>query len=322
MVGTDTPLVSIIVVSFNTCEMTLECLRSVVAETRLPYELLVMDNASSDGSAEAIAAEFPDIRFWAESDNHGFAKANNILAREARGDFVLLLNPDTVVLDGAIDRLVEFSAAQPAAKIWGGRTVFKDGSLNPYSVWRKMDLWSVFCRTAGLTGLFPNSAVFNSEAYGGWDRADASEVDVVVGCFFLMKRSFWEELDGFDLSFFMYGEEADLCLRARRRGARPMMTPDATIIHYGAASETVRSDKMVRILKAKITLIDRHFSKWQKPLARGLFTLWPLSRLVASRAAALIGRGNKERSASWAEVWARRGEWTTGYPVVDTSKGS
>jgi GT2 family glycosyltransferase len=113
------PAVSIIIVSYNTRQLTLECLRSVVAETRIPYELIVVDNASSDGSAEAIAREFPEICLMAETENHGFAKANNIAAERAHGAHILLLNPDTVVLDSAIDKLVALARAKPEAKIWG-----------------------------------------------------------------------------------------------------------------------------------------------------------------------------------------------------------
>ena len=103
------PPVSIIVVSYNTRQLTLECLRSVVAETEIPYELIVVDNTSADGSAEAIAREFSEICLMAESENHGCAKANNIAAVRARGEYILLLNPDTVVLDSAIDELVVFA---------------------------------------------------------------------------------------------------------------------------------------------------------------------------------------------------------------------
>ena len=97
------PLVSILVVSYNTRAMTLECLASVIAETRVPYELIVLDNASPDGSAAAIAAEFPDVRLIASRENHGFAKGNNHAAREACGRYLLLLNPDTLVLDVALN---------------------------------------------------------------------------------------------------------------------------------------------------------------------------------------------------------------------------
>jgi len=97
------PLVSIIIISYNTRQMTLDCIQSVIDQTTVPYELIVMDNASDDGSAEAIATAFPDIPLMAEETNHGFAKANNLAAVHAKGEYLLLLNPDTIVLDGAID---------------------------------------------------------------------------------------------------------------------------------------------------------------------------------------------------------------------------
>lgn len=309
------PKLSIIVVSYNTSEMTLACLRSVVAETAVPYDLIVVDNASSDGSAGAIAAEFPKIVLMAEQKNHGFAGANNLAAKRALGDYLLLLNPDTLILDKAIDRLCAFSERVPDARIWGGRTLFGDGSLNYASCWRRMTLWNIFCRTSGLTGLFPRSAVFNSEAYGRWERNTERRVDIVTGCFFLIARRDWDALGGFDPIFFMYGEEADLCLRAERDlGAAPRVTPEATIIHYGGASERVRADKMVRLLSAKSELIKRHIPAWQQPLAGGLFRLWPLSRRMALGMLALVGsQKGRESRAVWRSVWARRAEWENGF---------
>ncbi|HRO13223.1 glycosyltransferase family 2 protein, partial [Amaricoccus sp.] len=236
MTAATPPLVSILVISYNTRAMTLECLKSVVAETTVPYELIVVDNASPDGSAAALAAAFPDIRLIASAENLGFAKGNNVAAREAKGRYILLLNPDTLVLEHAIDRLVAFAERTPAAGIWGGRTLNGDRTLNPSSVFGALTLWSLFCRASGLALIFKRSAFFNPEEMGDWDRGDEREVDVVQGSFFLIRRDFWEALDGFDASFVMYGEEADLCRRARLRGARPRMTPEATIVHFHGAS--------------------------------------------------------------------------------------
>lgn len=305
--GSSAPTLSIIVVSYNTREMTLDCLRSVVAETATPHELIVVDNASADGSAEAIAAAFPDALLLAETENHGFARANNIAAARARGEFVLLLNPDTLVLDGALDRLAAFARARPGARIWGGRTLFGDRRLNPASAWGRMTLWNILCRGAGLTGLFPKSPLFNGEAYGGWDRGSVREVDIVSGCMFLIRRADWERLGGFDSTFVMYGEEADLCLRAAAElGARPAVTPEATIVHYGGASETVRAEKMVRLLRAKAELIRRHLPAWQQPIARRAFRLWPLTRHLAARL-------RRRPAGDWGEIWARRAEWQDGF---------
>ena len=292
--------------------MTLACLRSVAAETRTSHEVIVLDNKSQDGSAEAIAAEFPGSLLMAEQYNHGFAKGNNIAAQRARGEYILLLNPDTLVLNGAIDWLVAFAERVPQAKIWGGRTLFDDLGLNTSSCWRRMSLWNIFCRSAGLTGVFSRSALFNSEAYGGWDRSTERQVDIVSGCFFLIKRADWEALDGFDPVFAMYGEEADLCLRAGRElSARPHVTPEATIIHYGGASERVRVDRVIRVLRAKAELLRRYIPGWQRPLAQGLFLLFPLSRRIAAGAG--LRKGGGESAEVWGEVWKRRAEWGNGF---------
>ncbi len=191
------------------------------------------------------------------------AKANNLAAAHASGRYLLLLNPDTLVLDHAVDRLVAFAERTPSARIWGGRTLFGDGTLNPASCWRKVNLWRVMCRVAGLDVRFPASRLLNSEAYGGWDRDSERQVDIVSGCFFLIERELWEELGGFDPRYVMYGEEADLCLRADALGARPRITPDAEIVHYGGASESVRSQKHIKLLAAKITLARDHLPVWQ-----------------------------------------------------------
>ena len=325
------PNLSVIIVSYNTRAMTLACLRSVLDQTKGSFEVLVVDNGSQDGSAAAIAAEFPGLPEFsglpefpglpefsgltvlAEAENHGFAKANNLAAAIARGDMLLLLNPDTLVLEGAIDTLLAFAKARPEAKVWGGRTVFADGALNPASCWRRMGLWGLFAQATGLTSIFRNSALCNREGYGGWDRATERQVDIVSGCFLMISRADWQALGGFHPDFFMYGEEADLCLRAAKvLGARPRVTPEARIVHYAGASETVRADKMVRLLKAKRLLIRRHFPAWQQPLALGLFSAWPLSRWLALSGLSLTGRASWVDSArTWGEIWARRGEWRT-----------
>jgi len=317
--ATGAPDLSIIIVSYNTREMTLDCLRSVVDQTRdTSYEIILVDNASRDGSAAAVAEAFPQVILLAERVNHGFAGGNNLAVGHARGRHVLLLNPDTVVLDGALDKLMAFARRTPQARIWGGRTLYGDGRLNPTNCWRRMSLGTLLTRTLGLERVFPGSRIFNAEGYGGWARDSEREVDIVTGCLFLIERDFWNELGGFDLSYVMYGEEADLCLRARALGARPRITPEAEIIHYVGASSTVRSRKHVMLLKAKVTLVQRTFPAWQRPLGRALLAAWPASRLASASVLAAVTRKPRWRAArdGWAEVWARRGEWLGGYPPL------
>jgi GT2 family glycosyltransferase len=302
-----TPDLAIIIISYNTREMTLACLASVYDQTQGSFEVVVVDNASTDGSAEAIAAAYPQATLLAETTNHGFGRAYHVAMPHTSAPWVLLLNPDTLVLDGAIDTLMRFADRTPDAGIWGGRTVFADGSLNPGSCWGRMTAWSLFCRTSGLSAIFAGSEFFNPENIGRWPRDTERQVDIVSGCFFMLKRSTWDALGGFDPLFVMYGEEADLCLRGAAMGLRPMVTPTAEIVHYGAASDTVRADKMVRLLSAKMSLIGRHFPHGPRFIGRHLLRLWPLSRAVAL---SLIGSA---KATEWKQVWARRAEWQNGF---------
>ncbi|MFG0259648.1 MAG: glycosyltransferase family 2 protein [Phycisphaerales bacterium JB041] len=308
------PDVSVIVVSYGTREMTLACLRSVFAETiRVTFEVLVVDNQSPDGSANAIDAEFGDrVRLMRADSNLGFAAANNFAASEARGKYLLLLNPDTIILDRAIDNLVAFAGDRPAGRVWGGRTVFADKSLNPGSCWRRMTLWGLLCRATGLTRALASNALFNPEEYGGWRRNCVRHVDIVSGCFLLIEHSLWDALGGFNPEFFMYGEDADLCLRAHRLGARPIVTPSATIVHYGGASEKARADKLVRLLSAKTTLIRHHMPGPRQRIGMMLLAAWPLTRAIAQSVLLRVRRpSGSSVERSWIEAWQRRGEWLT-----------
>ncbi len=307
---------SIIVVSYNTRDMTLACIRSVYEQTEgASFELIVLDNASSDGSADAIDAEFADREGFTlirSTDNLGFAGGNNAAAVHASGRRLLLLNPDTVVLDNAIDRLAAFADACPDARIWGGRTVFADGSLNPASCWGRQTLWSVTAEALGANAFFPNSKLLNPEGLGGWKRDSVRRVDIVSGCFFLIDAPLWQDLGGFDSDFFMYGEEADLCLRARKLGADPVVTPDATIVHYGGASETVRADKVIRLFRAKSLLLRRH---WPRPLAAYGVAMLRLHSLVRGGLYTLASKVRRRPSfadsaAAWMRVWTTRRDWS------------
>ena len=308
--------VSIILVSYNTRDLTGAALDSVLTETKTStYEMIAVDNNSSDGSAAMLVAHPSKPRVVALDSNVGFARANNLAAKEARGKYLLLLNPDTVILDSAIDKLVAFARSMPEARIWGGRTLFADRSLNPASCWRRITAWNLFCRTTGLTAIFPNSEIFNSESFGNWKRDSIRNVDIVTGCFLLIEKEMWDRLGGFDPLFFMYGEESDLCLRARAFAASPVVTPDAEIIHYGGASEKVRADKMVRLIAAKSSLIGLHWPKAAVPFGRVLLAGWPFSRALAMSLRARLSHdlNARQSAAIWREIWMRRAEWLKGY---------
>lgn len=312
------PAVSVLIVSYNTCDMTVACIASVLAQpTGESCEIVVVDNNSVDGSADAIASRFPEVRLIRSVENLGFARANNLAAQHASSDFILLLNPDTVVLDDAISKLLVFALANKQARIWGGRTVFADGSLNPYTCWRFMTLWSLATKAIGLTSLFGANDLFNREGYGGWLRNSVRQVELVVGCFLLIETALWKRLGGFDPRFFMYAEEADLCFRSYAEGAAPLFTPDATIIHYGGASEPEASAKLIRLFRGKATFMHKHWPSWKLNAGLALLQLHTLIRWIGYSLFSRLKRREKYRLAAekWHQIWLARSEWLPGYPV-------
>ena len=303
---------TVIVVTWNTRELTLRCLETLFDNTpNLRMRVIVADNGSEDGSADAIAERFPQVDLIRNEGDFGFARANNEAMQRVESEWALLLNPDTEVHPNAINNLLAFSKQHPEAGITGGRTVFPDGSLNPGSAWNKITPWSLFCFFTGLNRIFSQSELFNPEAIGGWKRDTVRHVDVVQGSFYMLPTALWRKLGGFDRRYFMYGEEVDMCLRAAALGYRPMITPDAQIMHLGGAAAP-RGVRMLQNWRARATLVRGHWPKLLVPV--GLAELW---LCCATRAAAVAIRGKlsgrKGQTDDWTMMWANRHDWLKGY---------
>lgn len=309
------PELTVIIISYNTREMTLNAVKTLYENThRTAFHCVVFDNASSDGSAEAISAAFPQVEVIASKENLGFARANNLVAAQTTTPYLLLLNPDTETHVGAIDALMDFAKERPEGGIWGGRTVYPDGSLNIASCWAAPSPRSLFFRAIGFSTLFYRSSFFNPETYGAWKRDSEREVDIVVGCFLLITRDLWGKLGGFSQKYFMYGEDADLCLRARALGWRPMITPKAQIMHIVGASTPSSNKKAVPVMKSRVSLVRDH---WPRNLVRlGLFLtwLWCWLRFVLTRPFTRSSSTRLHNSAErWKYIWDRRKDWLAGY---------
>jgi len=324
MSGKGNKKLTVLMVSYNTRELTVSAIRSVLATTSSELvEILVYDNASTDGSADAISSIFPEICLIRGAENIGFAAANNCLAQMVETEWMLLLNPDTEVYPGAITNLLKFAEEYPEFGIYGGRTVFPDGTLNVASCWMAMTPRSLLFSAVGLSRLFKSSPFFNYEEIGGWRRDTVKNVDIVVGCFMLVSTSLWRRLGGFDQAFFMYGEEADFCLRAKEIGYRPAITPDAEIMHLVGASSKERSDKIIRLAAAKVSLVRRHWEPGTAELGIFLIRLWVLVRFLSFSVLALVfGDRYAKKRSEWGAVWKARSHWAGGYELGNRIKGS
>jgi GT2 family glycosyltransferase len=303
--------VSVIIVSYNTRDLTNACIDSVKEATQSArFEVIVLDNASSDGSAEAIAERHPDVTLIVSDENLGFARGVNRAAQDAKGRYLVLLNPDARLLGPAIDQLVELANRMPEYGVFGGRTLDPSGQDNQSSCWNEPSVWSMFCRASGLAAVFEDVPALNPERVFFDPGEEAVPVDIVAGCLLLIRRELWESLGGFDPSYFMYGEDFDLCVRARKLGQPAVMFPGIQIEHIGGASEKVQSDRVIRVFRAKVQYFHRH---WDPPRAWAgsrMLMMWAASRRVGYRVAGLLGRSTDPGVArSWDEIWRRRQEF-------------
>ena len=307
--------VSVVVVTYRCRDAARACLASLYERTSgVSFEVVVVDNASGDGTEEMVREEFPQARLFALPDNIGFGQAVNLAAEQARGDYLLLLNPDTVVHAGMVEELVAFARGLPGPAICGGRTLRPDGRLDPGSCWGAPTLWSLFCFATMLSTAFKGSRLFDPESLGGWKRDSVRDVGIVTGCLLLAPRMLWLELGGFDPRFFMYGEDADLALRAAKAGVRRVVTPRAGVTHEGGVSCEPRPDKLLLLFRGKVTLLRKHWGPVRSRIGVGLLVSGVGLRTLE---ALLPGRGR--RASAWPAVWRARSEWLEGYGAPDLS---
>jgi len=249
-------------------------LQYVYSNTRnIQFEVIVIDNASSDGSAEMVRAEFPQVILMVNTKNIGFAPANNKGLLVARGRYALLLNSDTVVLGDAIEKAVCFADANVQAAVIGCRVLNPDMSLQP-TCFMYPSILNLLLSSSYLYKLFPGSRFFGRERMSWWDRNDVREIEVATGCFMLVRREAINTVGLMDERFFMYAEETDWCYRFKRAGYKLMFTPDVKIIHLGAASSNQVRPQMIMQWRISALL---YFRKHKNLLTYGM--AWVLINL-------------------------------------------
>ena len=297
------PEVSVVVVNWNTRDLLRECLASVVAQMReVGVELLVVDNASTDGSAEMVRQEFPQARLWVNQANRGFAAANNQALAQAQGRVVFLLNSDAYLKPGALRPLVDHMEAHPEAAVVGIRVLNPDGTTQ-VSCFRFPTLWDVFCEMFFLTTLFPNSPLFNRRGMGGFDRRTFREVDWVLGAAMAVRREWVERVGGLDEGYFMYAEELDWCRRIREAGGQVVFFPGAEAVHHGGVSrKRARETILPRAFASRFRYYERHHGRGYALAVRGITVLGMGLRLIAQGFVALGRRDDRERE-TWRAYW-------------------
>jgi len=221
---------SVVIICWNDLRVIRDCLRSIYDGTHATdFEVIISDNGSVDDSIEFVRNHYPQVRIVENQQNLGFARGNNAGIRASRGEYVLILNPDTVLRDCALDRLVEFADRHPEAGAFGCRVLNPDGT---YQVSARL-FPTVGRYWVAALGLARVSALFTYEEYRHWLGDTERAIDWQSGCCVMFRGDLLKSLGGFDEQFFYHCEEVDLCLRVRKAGHAILFTPQAVITHLG-----------------------------------------------------------------------------------------
>lgn len=273
------------IVSYRVRDLLRDCLRSLYQNTRLSFEVIVVDNASQDGVVEMLQQEYPQIRLVENQDNAGYTRPMNQALRLGRGRYLLQLNPDTLVLPEAIDRLVAFMDQQPEVGICGPKVLNRDLTLQKPCRRGEPRPWAVLTYFLGLSALFPNSPFFSRYLMTYLDEDVTHPVDGVAGSCMLVRRALIDQIGYLDERYFAYQEDADFCFRARQAGWRVYYMPQAQIIHYGSlgGSRVQPYRSIYEWHRSYFLYYRRHLAKdyfflfnWLYYLAMGIKLVWSL----------------------------------------------
>jgi hypothetical protein len=251
--------ISIIIVNWNVKDLLRDCLESIFAgDIHKAPEVIVVDNASGDGSAEMVEREFPQVKLIASAENLGYAGGNNLGALRASGDFLFILNPDTRLVGDALTRLRDYLLAHPKVGAVGPQLLWPDGSVQS-SRRRFPTVASMFLESTLLEQWFPGNRAARRYRFEDTSPTGPAPVDWVMGAALFIRREAWQAVGPLDETLFMYFEETDWCRRCFEAGWRVHYLPEAKVIHYeGQSSKQVVAARILRFQRSKI----RYAEKW------------------------------------------------------------
>lgn len=300
---------SIIVVNWNTRELTRACLDSVFSNIGdLEAEVILIDNASTDGSADLVEEEFPQVRLLRNNTNRGFAAANNQGFELAQGRYILMLNSDTLVHGRVLQSSVEYLDSRPSVGAMGCRVLNGDGSVQ-LTCHQFPSLLNQFLMAAGLWKL-KRPRWFGRYLMTDWQRDSERHVDVITGCYLMFRRELLTEVGTLDENFFFFGEETDWCRRVSQAGWELRFAPVGEITHYGSASAKKLNHRRDLLLTASKVRLHRKYGGWT-----GAATCWLLAAMFNGSRAAYWGlrslggsQASKDRARHFYRVVAELGE--------------
>jgi len=293
------PDLSVCIVNWNTRDLLRACLRSLAANAgERAREVIVVDNASMDGSAEMVAAEFPQVTLLANRENTGYAAGNNQALRAAQGRYLMVLNPDTEAPVGTFERMLSYLEAHPQVGMVAPRLVYPDGSPQA-SCLAFPTLFTEFAELTGMARRHPASPFWARYTMAGWAHDDTREVDQPMGSCLLLRREVVEQVGLLDERFPLYYNDVDWCWRIKRAGWRIVFLAEAPLVHHRrAASDKLGARRLVEHHRGKSLYFRKRLGWWGYPgywLLNVTFlgAAW-LRRVLRERARRLLGRPPRE----------------------------
>ena len=280
--------VSLVIVNYNVKHFLDQCLSSVKkACEHVDAEVYVVDNASTDGSVEMIQKNHPWVKCIASKENLGFSKGNNLALRRANGEYVLLLNPDTIIEENTLKECIEFMNKRPDAGALGVKMIDGSGQFLPESKRGLPQPKAAFYKIFGLSKLFPNSKRFGKYHLSYLNKEDIHQIDVLSGAFMFIKKEALDKAGLFDEQFFMYGEDIDLSYRIQQAGYKNYYSPKPRIIHFKGESTKKNSLNYVKLFYgAMLIFYNKHFAK----SSRNLFSFFIQIAIYLRAGASLFNR--------------------------------
>ncbi len=266
---------SIIIVNYNVQYFLEQCLLSVkMALKGIESEIFVVDNSSVDGSCQMVKEKFREVKLIENNENRGFSAANNQAIREAKGEYILILNPDTVVEETTLVKCIEFMDEHPEAGGLGVKMINGKGNFLPESKRALPTPLVAFFKIFGFSKLFPRSKLFSKYHLGFLDPEQTHEIEVLPGAFMFLRKKAVDTIGLFDEDFFLYGEDIDLSYRLLQSGFKNYYFPETTIIHYkGESTKKGSLNYVVQFYKAMITYANKHFSRRNQRVFVGVINL-------------------------------------------------
>lgn len=239
--------ITFIIVNWNTKSLVLDCVRSIFQyHGSFSQEVIVIDNASEDGSVIALRESFPNIKIIPNKENLGFARANNQGLEIAQGKYIALINSDVEFISDCVSPMLEYMDLHSDVGMLGPKLLWQDGSLQG-SCRRFPTLWNTFCPSLGLTSAFPHTPLFSGEhMYGYFEHDEIKDVDVLVGAFLLVRHAALLDVGGMDDGYFMYCEEVDWCKRFILADWKIRFFPFSEVIHMGGASSSIAPGRFIK----------------------------------------------------------------------------